>query len=138
MNANDFLNKGNKIAVAGVSADSKKWGFKIYKELKSAGLQVYPLNPKYKTVGQDICYPTLEALPEIPTVVITIVPPKVTEQIVEQCKKIGIKKVWMQPGSESEKAIKFCKHNNIEVMHDACFIVNGLKKNRKTKQGEAK
>ena len=127
MNPNNFLNKGNKIAIVGVSANQEKWGFKIYEELKSSGFRVYPINPKHKRIGPDTCYPNLEALPEIPYVVITVVSPNVTEQIVKQCRKLGIKRVWMQPGSESEKAIKFCKHNNIEIMHDACFVVNGLK-----------
>ena len=127
MNSNDFLNKRNKIAIVGVSANQKKWGFKIYEELKSSGFRVYSINPKHKRIGSDTCYPNLEALPEIPDVVITIVPSNVTEQVVKQCRKLGIKRVWMQPGSESEKAIKFCKHNNIEIMHDACFVANGLK-----------
>ena len=126
MNQKDFLNKKNKIAVVGVSANRKKWGFKIYEELKSAGFSVYPINPKYKLIGQNTCYPDLELLPEIPDVVITIVSPKITAHIVKQCRKLGIKRVWMQPGSESEESIKFCKHNNIELMHDACFVVNCL------------
>ena len=128
MNPKYFLNKGNKIAIAGVSVNQKKWGSKIYEALKSAGFHVYPINPKHKRIGPDNCYPNLEALPEIPDVVITVVPLNVTEQVVKQCRKLGIKRVWMQPGSESEKAIKFCKHNNIKVIHDACFVVNGLNK----------
>ncbi len=35
----------------------------------------------------------------------------------------------MQPGSESEKAITFCKENNIEVVYNACFVVAGLRAN---------
>jgi predicted CoA-binding protein len=61
----------------------------------------------------DKCYPSLENLPVKPNVVDVVVPPKVTEHTVEICKKLGIMKVWMQPGSESEKAIKFCEKNNI-------------------------
>ncbi len=131
MNPNDFLDKKNKIAIVGVSANLQKWGSKIYEELKSAGFRVYPINPKYKKIGRSNCYPNLEALPETPDVVITVVPPNVTEQVAKQCRKLGIKKVWMQPGSESEKAIRFCKHNNIETMYNACFVVNGLKTGEK-------
>ncbi len=127
MNPKEFLNKRNKIAVVGVSTNQEKWGFKIYEELKSAGFRVYPINPKHKRIGPDICYSNLEMLPEKPDVVITVVSPSVTGQVVKQCRKLGIKRVWMQPGSESEKAIKFCEHNGIKVMHNACFVVNGLK-----------
>ena len=128
MNTSDFLNKRNKIAIVGVSADQKKWSSKIYNELKSTGYSVYAINPKHKKIGLDICYPNLEVLPEKPNTVITVVPPNITEQVVEQCRKLGIKRVWMQPGSESEKAINFCKNNNIKVIYNACFVVNSLKK----------
>ena len=128
MKIEEFLNKDNVIAVVGVSTDPHKWGWKIYKELRSAAFKVYPVNPKYRMVEKDVCYPKLQTLPEKPDVVITIVPPKITEQIVEECKNLGIGKIWMQPGSESEKAISFCKRNGIEVVYNACFVIDRLKK----------
>jgi predicted CoA-binding protein len=30
--------------------------------------------------------------------------------------ELGITMVWMQPGSESEKAIQYCKDNGIDVV----------------------
>lgn len=128
MNPNDFLNKKNRIAVIGVSSDQKKWGRRIYEELKSVGFDVYPINPKHRKINGNVCYPTLNALPEKPDVVITVVPPKVTEQIIKECKNLGIGKVWMQPGSESEESINFCKNNNIKVIYNVCFVVDGLRK----------
>jgi len=124
----EFLNKNNAVAVIGVSADPDKWGSKIYKTLKSSNFNVYPVNPKYKKIGDDICYPDLKALPKKPDVVITVVPPRVTEQIVKACKEAGISRVWMQPGSESEKAINFCKNNDIKVVYNTCFVADGLGK----------
>ena len=65
---------------------------------------------------------------EKPDFVITIIPPNVTEKTVEQCKILGIDKIWMQPGSESEKAIKFCEENAIQVVHGICIVVDALQK----------
>jgi predicted CoA-binding protein len=59
----------------------------------------------------------------MPDVVDTVVPPTVTEAIVKECKELGIARVWMQPGSESEKALNFCAENNIKVVHDMCVMV---------------
>ena len=123
----EFLNRDNIIAVVGVSTNTHKRGWKIYKELKSAVFKVYPINPKYEMIKKDVCYPKLQMLPKKPDVVITIVPPGVTEQIVKQCKSLKIGKIWMQPGSESEKVINFCKNNNIKAVYNACFVVDGLK-----------
>ena len=102
-------------------------GVEIYEKLKSVGFEVYPINPKHNKINNNVCYSNLKSLPKKPNVVITVVPPKVTEKIVDQCKNLKIDKIWMQPGSESEKAIEFCKNNNIEVMYGACFVVDALK-----------
>ncbi len=122
----EFLKKGNIIAVVGASRNPEKWGYKIFKKLKGF-YKTYPVNPKYKEIDGTKCYPDLKSLPEKPDVVITVVPPEVTESVVKVCKDLGISMVWMQPGSESQKAIEFCKKNGIKVVYNVCFVVNGLK-----------
>jgi predicted CoA-binding protein len=119
----DFLQKEHVFAVVGVSHNPKKYGHQVYKDLKAAGYTVYPVNPTIDEVLGDRCYPSLRELPEKPDVVNTVVPPAVTEQIVVECKALGIDKVWMQPGSESEKAIAFCEKTGINVVHDVCIMV---------------
>ena len=122
----EFLDRGNKIAVVGATVNKEKFGYKVYKSVKGLGFTVYPVNPKYEEIDGDKCYSSLKDLPEKPDVVITVVPPRVTEKIVRQCKELGIKRVWMQPGSESEEAISYCRENGIKVVHHACFVVDGL------------
>jgi len=124
----EFLNKNNIFAIVGVSINPNKWGWKVYKNLKSSGFNVYPINPKHKKINNDTCYPDLKSMPKKPDVVITIVKPEITENIVKECKDLGIKKVWMQPGSESEKSIDLCKKNNIKIVSKSCFVINNLNK----------
>ena len=128
----DFLNRENTIGFLGATIQKEKWGYRKYKKLKDAGFQVYPINPKYDVVDGDRCFPNLKSLIEFlrrnPDFVITIIPPKVTEKIVEQCILLGVSKIWMQPGSESEKAIHLCKENGIEVVHGICIVVDALNK----------
>jgi len=122
-----FLDKRNVFAVIGASRDPRKYGYQVYKDLKSAGYKVYPINPNAAEILGDKCYSSLESLPVKPDVVDVVVPPKVTEHIVEICKKLGITKVWMQPGSESEKAIKFCEENGIDVVYGVCVMAERTK-----------
>ena len=119
----EFLDKRNIFAVVGASRDPKKYGHQVYRDLKEAGYEVYPVNPNAVEILGDKCYPGIEYLPAKPDVVDVVVPPKVTEEIVKTSKKLGITKVWMQPGSESESAIKFCEGNDIDVMHSVCVMV---------------
>ena len=122
-----FLNKKNVFAVVGASRNPKKYGHQVYRSLRSAGYRVYPVNPNADEVLGDKCYPSLEDLPVKPDVVDVVVPPNVTEEVVKTCKKLGISKVWMQPGSESEEAINFCKENGIELVYGVCVMIEGEK-----------
>lgn len=119
----EYLKKDNIFAVVGASRDPEKYGHRVYKDLKGAGYKVYPINPKASEVLGDKSYSSLGELPEIPDVVDIVVPPKITEKIVEECNKLGIEKVWMQPGSESEESIKYCEEHGIDVLHDVCVMV---------------
>jgi predicted CoA-binding protein len=118
-----FLYRENIFAVVGASRDPKKYGHQVYRDLRNAGYRVYCVNPNADAVLGNKCYPSLEVLPVKPDVVDVVVPPKITEQLVKTCKKLGITKVWMQPGSESETAIKFCEENSIDVVHGVCVMV---------------
>ena len=119
----DFLRKENVFAVVGVSQNPNKYGHQVYKDLKEGGYIVYPINPKIDEVLGDRCYPSLSDLPGKPDVVDTVVPSHVTEEVVKECKALGIDKVWMQPGSESKEAIEFCEKSGIQVVHDVCVMV---------------
>ncbi|MGC8999200.1 MAG: CoA-binding protein [Candidatus Bathyarchaeia archaeon] len=118
-----FLDKRNVFAVVGASRDPRKYGYQVYRDLKDAGYRVYPVNPNAQEILGDKCYSSLEELPVKPDVVNVVVPPEVTERIVETCKRLRITKVWMQPGSESEKAIRFCEKNDIKIVHGVCVMI---------------
>jgi len=123
----EFTDRKNVIAVVGASRNPEKYGHRVYRDLKEAGYKVYPVNPNVDEVLGDKCYPSLESLPVKPDVVNIVVPPKVTEEIVRSCKKLDITKVWMQPGAESEEAIKFCSENGIDTVYGVCIMVERRK-----------
>ncbi|MEM3690724.1 MAG: CoA-binding protein [Candidatus Woesearchaeota archaeon] len=119
----EFLDRKKTFAVVGASENKEKWGFKVYASLRNSGFKVFGVNPNCHAIEGEKCYPNLKSLPEKPDIVITVVPPSVTEEIVKETKELGIKRVWMQPGSESEKAIEFCRRNNISVVANSCFLI---------------
>ncbi len=110
--------------VVGASRDPEKYGYLVYRSLKSAGKTVFPVNPNAAEVDGDTSYPTLSALPQMPEVAVMVVPPAVTEAAVDECARLGIKQIWMQPGSESEKAIALCRDKGIAVIAGGpCIMV---------------
>ncbi len=111
-------------AVVGASHNPAKFGNKIVRDLHNAGYIVYPINPQEGEIDGLKVYPGLNDLPEKPDVVDIVVPPTVTESIVRQVQKLGLPRVWMQPGSESEDAVRFCEENDIAIVHDACAMIH--------------
>lgn len=118
----DFLAQ-TSLAVVGVSRGGKKFGNTIAKELAAKGYRVYPINPRAKSIEGQTCYPNLAALPETPHGVVTVVPPAVTEEIVQQARAAGIRRVWMQQGSESEAAVRYGRDNGMTVIDGECILM---------------
>jgi len=110
-------------AVVGASTDPDKFGHKVFCNLRQAGYTVYGVNANGGTLEGQRLYRSLDELPEKPAVVDTVVPSKVTEKIVQDCARLGITRVWMQPGSDSTDAIQFCEEHGIQVVHHACAMV---------------
>ena len=118
----EFLHE-SKIALVGISRDKRKFGNTIYRELKKKGFALFPVNPNMTEFEKDKCYSSLSSLQQRVDALIINIPPKNTKAIVEEAKNVGIKKIWMQQGSESEEAIKFCNENNIEIISGECILM---------------
>jgi predicted CoA-binding protein len=119
----DFV--GRRVwAVVGASQDQSKFGNRVYRSLRSSGYTVYPVNPRGGELEGAKVYASLADLPQSPEVVDLVVPPSITEKIVKEAHVLGLSRIWMQPGAESETAIRYCQEHGIEVVHDACAMVH--------------
>lgn len=111
-------------AIVGASADEHKYGYKILFDLVDAQFKVFAINPHTPRIEHMQTYPTLSSVKEKIDVVVFVVTPIVTEKVLLEVKELGIKKVWMQPGSSSEEAVLFCEKNNIDCMYNVCVMIN--------------
>jgi hypothetical protein len=84
---------------------------------------VFPVNPKLEELEGLKCFKSLSDIPVKPDVVNIVVPPAITEKTAAEALKLGIKRIWMQPGAESEKAVKFCEDNGMQVIYGVCVMV---------------
>ncbi len=127
----DFLDISNTFAVVGVSRDITKYGRKVFKMLKMKGFKVMPINPNTDLIGDDKCYPDLRSLPMKPDVVCFVIPPDIVRKMLADLDGMGVRKVWMQPGSESDETIRMCKEKGIDCVHDECIVVSLGKRYRR-------
>ena len=121
----DFL-KQRRFAVVGSFRNESKYAYQILKTLKNREYEVYPINPRTKEVESLICYPSVKDTPVVCDVVNIVTPPKITERIVQECQEEGITRVWLQPGAESHKVIKFCQEKGIKVIHGLCVMLERI------------
>jgi predicted CoA-binding protein len=111
-------------AVVGASKNKEKYGYKVYKNLLDRMFDVIPINPNEEEILDNKVYHTLKDFPGNIDLVIFVVPPAITLQVLEEVKELGIKEVWFQPGSESPEAIVFCQKNMIKYTEKSCIMIN--------------
>lgn len=119
----DFLAEG-PWAVVGASTNREKYGNKVLRAYIQSGRAAVPINPRTDKVEGFQSYPDLTSLPEVPRGISIITPPKITEQVVEEAARVGVKFVWMQPGAESPRALELAAEHGVEAIGDgSCLLV---------------
>jgi len=121
----DFLRQ-KRFAVIGSFRNKEKFAYMILVDLIKKGYEVFPVNPRLGEVEGRVCYKTISDIPDSVDVVNIVTPPSITEAILKECLQKGIKRAWLQPGAESQAAIKFCHDNDMEVIHGICVMLESL------------
>lgn len=102
----------SKFAVAGASSDKRKFGHRIFQWYLQRDLPAIPLNPTCSsvTVGKKQ-YDTLSSPSQLQdpqhTGLSVITPPPVTAKVLQEAKDAGVKAVWLQPGSFTDREMKY-------------------------------
>ncbi|HEX3029774.1 MAG TPA: CoA-binding protein [Clostridia bacterium] len=109
-------------AVVGANDNPEKYGNMIYKKLKSRGYEVYPVNPGYESIEGEKCYSDLSTLPQKPDVIDMVVSPKRGSAIIEEAARLGIKNIWLQPGTYDENLMELIEKNGLSAVK-ACVLV---------------
>jgi len=111
------------IAVVGATENPSKYGNIIYHDLKDKGFRVFGVNPYRDEIDGDPCWRTLADLPEAPTIVDVVVPPRRTLDVLAECLALGLKRVWIQPGAADAAVRAFVAENDFDALVDACIMV---------------
>jgi uncharacterized protein len=121
--ADEFLAQ-HRIAVAGVSRDTKQPANLIYRRLRDTGHQVFAVNPNAQEVEGDHCYASVSAIPDGVDGVVIVTPPDAAVGVAADCATVGVPRVWlhrgMGPGSSSPEAVKLCREHGITVIPGGC------------------
>jgi len=110
--------------VAGASTRRHKYGNKVLRCYLQNGRRAIPINPRETNIEGVACVARVIDLPADVESLSVITPPSVTERIVEEAIRTGVRNIWMQPGAESELAVDACRRAGMNVIADgSCLLV---------------
>ena len=119
----DFLAAG-PYAVVGASSAREKYGNKVLRAYLQNGLAVTPVHPRETEIEGVKSVPDIASLPDGIRGLSMITPPPVTEKLVEEAARLGITRLWMQPGAESPRAVQRAKELGLSVIAGGpCLLV---------------
>ena len=120
----DRFLQGQRLAVAGVSRDSKQAANLIFRRLRDSGHQVFPVNPRATEVEGVECFQNLVSIPEPVDGVVIATPPAVSIDVVRECGTKGVENVWFHrsfgTGSVSNEAVQECENMGIHCIVGGC------------------
>jgi len=92
------------VALIGASANPRKLGHAIWRNLTQSGYAgpVYPVNPRYQTLGGMPCYADVSTVPDPVDLAVIILPAPHTPAAVEACGQRGLKAAVIISGGFKE------------------------------------
>jgi len=118
MEARELLNYKNWVVVGDVT-NREKYAYKILNALKNANFNVSGINPRDKS-GE--VYKTLEEVPYKVDVMDLCINPISGLKVIEEAIGLGIDKILIQPGAESDEILSLCKNKGI-IAIEGCALV---------------
>ncbi len=119
----EILKQSKTVAVVGISHKEARDSHKVAKYLQEQGYQVIPVNPKYREVLGETCYPNLAAVPQHIDVVDVFRNVEAIPGIVEEAIAAQAGTVWMQLGLAHNEAAEKARCAGLTVVMNKCMKI---------------
>ncbi len=122
-NIPEILKNHKTIAVVGLSDRAFRPSRGVAKMMQAEGYRVIPINPNFKTILGERCYPSLGDAPEQIDLVNVFRRPVFVDEIVEQAIETGAKALWLQLGVVNPPAAQKALNAGLDVVMDRCWSI---------------
>ena len=112
-----------RIAIVGYSRNRHKFGNAAYAELKKHGYEVFAIHPTEKEIAGVQCYPSLTALQGHIDGVLISVPPLQTISVLQEAASIGLTRIWIQQGAESDEVVEVARRLGLDIVTKKCVLM---------------
>ncbi len=116
------------IALVGATNEAGKYGNIILRNMMHKGYTMLPVNPRATTVEGLPAFHTLSDAAKQHKIglVVFVVPPKITLEVLHEADALGLRKVWVQPGAGDDTVREFLQAHEFSYLIDACVMVETL------------
>lgn len=115
----DFLAQ-KRFAFIGVSRQEKDFSRMLFREFRSRGYLAVPVHPGVNEIEGAQCFPSIaDVAPPVDSALL-MTPPDVTDSLVWECAKAGVRRVWIYRHAGTSTAVKFCEDSGISVISGEC------------------
>jgi predicted CoA-binding protein len=118
-----ILMQNRTIAVVGLSANWYRPSYFAAKYMLDHGYEVIPVNPAYREVLGQKCYPSLRDVPQKVGIVDCFRRAEDIPAIAEEAIGIGAGVLWMQLGVINPEAVRRAEAAGLEVVMDRCVKI---------------
>ncbi len=112
-----------RVAIVGASGNPRKYGNIVLRFLMERGYEVYPVNPKRDEVEGLRCFRDVSELRPDTDLIIFIVPPDVGVRVAKKALSMGFRRMWFQPGAESQEIEEILHRSGVEYSTGKCIMV---------------
>ncbi|MBE7460956.1 MAG: CoA-binding protein [Burkholderiales bacterium] len=116
-----LLREAKTIAVVGLSPNPARPAFRIAQALQRFGYRVIPVRPKVESVLGEKAYAALSDVPEKIDLVDVFRAPEHVGPLVDECLRLGIRRIWLQDGVVNEEAAEKAVAGGMTVVMDRCI-----------------
>ena len=120
-----ILHDNRRVAIVGISAEWHRPSFFVGKYLLEHGYVMIPVNPKYREVLGQPCYPDLAAARAAGTIHMVDCFRKASDigPLADDAIAIGANTLWMQLGVVNEAAAEKARAAGLDVVMDRCVKI---------------
>mgnify|MGYP006099485381 FL=1 len=120
-----ILGASQVIAVVGLSANWWRPSYFAAKYMQDHGYRIIPVNPNYKEILGERCYPSLEDIPDDINIDIVDVfqRAELAPPLAHSAVAIGAKIFWLQLGLINDEAADVARQGGLGVVMDYCVKI---------------
>lgn len=109
------------LAVVGLSPKPERPSYNVAMYMQNVGYKIIPVNPVHNEILGEICYPSLDKIPEDVDTVVVFRRPEFVMPVAEMAIAIKAKALWLQDGVYHLKAARKAEDAGLLVVMDNCI-----------------